>query len=175
MAYTISDEERARRAERMKQVRAQKKTGDADEAPCDLHRFALPDLEDMGAWLVERLKGRWGAVSDKNIAAFLRGVMESNEFLFVRTRNAVALAQAAHKPLEAVPFVEEIFVLVRNDAVEEGVQLYGAIRNWGESHGASRIEVGNMTDVEPEDVASAFGGRIETRVQCFAALRAYHA
>ncbi len=174
MAYTISDEERARRAERMKEIRATKKASTVD-APSEFHRFGLPDLEDMGAWLVERLKGRWGAVSDKNIAAFLRGVMESNEFLFVRTKNAVALAQAAHKPLEAVPFVEEIFVLVRNDAFEEGAQLYGAIRNWGESHGASRIEVGNMSDVEPEDVAAQFGNRIDTRVQCFATLRAYHA
>lgn len=131
--------------------------------PQDFRRFGLSDLQEMGLWLAERLKERYSGLDERNAIGWLRGAMEGNEFMFIRTDECVGLAQINRRPLDPVPFVEEVFVLCKNDNDEEkALGLYDRFHTWAKQLGSAELLVGNFSDVHKDRVAKHFG-RIAAR------------
>ena len=121
-------------------------------------RFNLPDMSEMGLWLFKRLESRYPTAPDSTFSGWLRGAMESNEYHFVRTDNAVGLAQIYRLPLDPQAHLTEVFVLVKDqDALPEGAEIYRAFKRWGESMGADEIIVERQTDVPREMIREALG------------------
>ena len=112
-----------------------------------VHRFALPDLETMGAWLVERLRATYPHLPEHYIAPWLRGAMESNDNLFIRSDDAVLLARRNQRALDNRPYVEEVFCFVRNGATDEGANLYRELRRWSQGLNVTEIWVDYNSDV----------------------------
>lgn len=136
-------------------------------APVTVMRFALPDLDVWGVYLMERLRTRFPHLNDRMFVGWLKGCMESNEFLFIRTANAVALAQIVRSPLQPLADVQEVFVLVRaKDCEDEGLAMYDEFRRWAERMGARDLLVDQFTDV-PKDAIQRRLGRLFNRVLPF--------
>ena len=117
-----------------------------------ISRFTMADIQSYGAWLLDRLKDRW-QINERNIYGFLRGCTEDRESIFVKSTNAVGLAQIVHKRMVANPDVEEVFVKVFNPKLEshllEGAALYREFHRWGRSLNpiAQELIVDRFTDV----------------------------
>jgi hypothetical protein len=74
-------------------------------------RFDLPDVHGAGRWLVPRLAEAWPHWQQAAIHGWLRSIIGSNEYNFVRTDHAVALASIVHEKISPAPIVKEIFVV----------------------------------------------------------------
>jgi len=120
-------------------------------------RFNMPDLLKRANWLVERLGTRFPHLNERSLIGFLRGCLESNDFNFVQTRNAVGLAQITRRPLDVQPIVEEVFVLTYGDAIGEGAAIYDEFRRWASVIGATEVIVDRFTDVPRETIKNTLG------------------
>ena len=171
MAQHLSPVERQRRSDLM--IALEEKKRAAREAPLvvteplvPLLRVSMPDLDAWGPWLLKRLKHRFPHLSDRMFHGWLRGCMESNEFLFVRSTNAIGLAQVVRSPLQPMADVMEVFVLLKEEQIAEGVAIYDEFRRWTLNMGARDLIVDNFTDV-PKEVIQANLGRLYNRVLPF--------
>jgi hypothetical protein len=61
-----------------------------------VRRFELADLSKHGPWLLKRFQAIFPDMSESAIAGYLRGILYSNEHLFLYQDNAVALAQLVY-------------------------------------------------------------------------------
>lgn len=135
--------------------------------PVTITRFALPDLDAWGVYLMERLLSRFPHLNDRMFIGWLKGCMESNEFLFIRSANAVALAQIVRSPLQPMADVQEVFVLTRGaGATDEGLAMYDEFRRWAERMGARDLLVDIFTDVPKEAIQRRLG-RLYNRINPF--------
>lgn len=142
-------------------------------------RFGPADFQDLGEWLLWRLKDRFPQIHQSMVAGWLKGSMDSNEIMFLRFGRAVGMASIGHKNLlDPRPVIEEIFVLVKGrdtdgviekPAFEEGARLYGEFKRWGETLGASEMLVERMSDV-PRDLIKLALGRVWAREVVFTKL-----
>ena len=142
-------------------------------------RFSPGDFQELGEWLLWRLKDRFPHVTQSMLAGWLRGEMVNNEVMFLRLGNAVGLASIGHKNImDPRPIIEEIFVLIKGrdaDAViekahlAEGARLYEEFKRWGETIGASEMLVERMSDV-PREMIKAALGRVWAREVVFTKL-----
>jgi hypothetical protein len=123
------------------------------------HRFFLPDFQAKGGWLLRRLAEKYKNSSEHELASWIRSVTTSDQFLFVHTENAVALAQITREALSAKPRVKELFVLCANEEnpedYEEGAYLYTVMRDWAFSIGAYELIVETFSDVPRDMVKQA--------------------
>jgi hypothetical protein len=142
-------------------------------------RFALPDVPTMGAWLLWRLKERYPHVQEKNVAGWLRGAIEGNETLFIRSERACAMAQVKYHELNPQPYVEEVFVLtmgresdgnIEDAHREEAAYAYLEFKRWAEAMGASEIIVDRCSDVAREHMQEMLG-KLYMRETVFAKVR----
>lgn len=138
-----------------------------------MRRFLLPDLNDKGIWLIGRLQVRYPHLQDRQLIGWFRGLIDSNESLFIRTDHAVALAQIVHESLSPQPDVVERFVLCEESKspdkddreretgrnIAEAMSLYNDIMRWSETLGARRVSVNRFTDV-PRDMLKEHLGRM---------------
>lgn len=123
-------------------------------------RFHLPDLNEKGIWLISELKVRFKASTDGELVNWLRAVIvgSTNEFLFVRTDHAVALAQVMREPLSSRPVVQEQFVLVDDDKfMEEGAYLYSVLHQWAKNLNAYELRIENLTNVPRNMIKARLG------------------
>lgn len=167
MTYQISEEERQRRSDRMKAINGREGSlNPAELAKITVRRFSMTDIEALGAWLTERLRDKWPHLTDRHILGWLRGCMESREFLFLRAENATGLAEIVHDPLSPVPRIREVFVLCRKGFQHEGAAIYTHFKRWAESMRAGEIEVLTHSDVPNSMVKDVIGNplRRETMV-----------
>ena len=151
----------------------------SEPASARVMRFGLGDFQELGEWLLWRLKDRYPQVNASTLSGWLRGEMVNNEVMFIRLGNAVGMASIGHKSLlDPRPVIEEIFVLVKGrdaDAViekahlAEGARLYEEFKRWGETLGASELLVERMSDV-PRDMIKAALGRVFAREVVFTKL-----
>lgn len=126
-------------------------------------RFYLPDISDKGLWLVERLRARYPHLQDNNIVGWLRGAIDSNEYLFIRTEHAFAMAQMMRETLSPHPIVFERFMLHEEGTTKEETALYlaeakylyGEMMKWAANVGAREVVVEQWTDVKTEDIKDA--------------------
>ena len=123
----------------------------------EIRRFDLADLEPLGTWLYERLKERYPHLNTIMFPTWVRQWIASNEYLFIRNDSAVALAEVCRNSMDMLPWVREIFVYAKEDADEDGVALYHAIRDWAINLDAVRIIVGEDTDISLEMIELGVG------------------
>ena len=133
-----------------------------------VHRFGLPDLETMGAWLVERLRVRYPHLPEHYIAPWLRGAMETNDNLFIRTTDTVLLARRNQQALDNQPYVEEVFCFIRNGAEAEAPSLYAMLKNWSTGLSATEIRVDYNSDLSLDMIETTIG---ETELWQYSALK----
>jgi hypothetical protein len=122
-----------------------------------VRRFDLGDIDRMGMWMIQRLRKVFPEADDRMIIGWLRACILSNEHFFVCTENAVGLAIMSREPLHTTPIVDEIFVLCRDGAVHEGVEIYKEMKRWTGNLGARRCQVRTDGDVSREKIKQAFG------------------
>lgn len=137
-----------------------KETINREDEPADLRvtRFGLPDINDLGMWIVGRLRPKFPHFQDNQLIAMFRARVDSNECLFRRTKHAVAMAELVHETMSPDTRIVERFVLVKDPKyVSEAVQLYDEILRWANSIGAKEIAVCEFTDVPKADIQTKLG------------------
>ncbi len=126
------------------------------ETPADLarpRRFMAADLATHGAWLIPRMMKAYPELSEAAAVGWIKGFVVSNEYLFLRLDNAVALAQLMPGyTLVPAQIVQERFVWVADpknqQQVEQAAQFYGEIYDWANRlSGIQHLIVDENTDV----------------------------
>jgi len=139
-----------------------------------LRRFDLGDLQTHGEWLVARLREVYSYLPPKEIAGWIRGILESNEHMFLRNENSVGCAQLTRTQFALKPSVRVNFVLARdfgNGAhVAEAALFYHEFKRWADNVGAGEIVLGILNDISREDIRKIIGARIFSREEWFAKL-----
>lgn len=137
----------------------------------DIRRFDLADLSRHGKWLVPRLVQALG-LPEQRLAGWLRGLIDSREFLFLTNAHSCALAEVQLvNGLADKPVVRERFVFVEDpenkDYIEEAADFYDEFHRWAKSLGAEIMLVEELTIV-PHEMIKQKLGRVFTREQRFA-------
>lgn len=139
-------------------------------------RFELPDLSQHGSWILKRLLTVYKHLSEQQLAGWLRGIVYSNEFLFLYLPRAVALCQIerAHT-LSPAPIVRMHFVWVQNPAdqkqVEEASEFYTNVIKWARQQSASTIVgIDNNSDVPADMIKDKCEKRVFSREEKFVRL-----
>lgn len=153
-----------------RQAEAAAKHQDVPPPAGNMRRFQLPDLDRHGRWLVERLSKAYPHRTERELMGWLRGLLYSNEFMFLYQDHAVALAvmTRAH-PLEQKPIVQEMFVFAKEGHDREAVAFYGEFVRWAKNMGVETIIVEAMSDVSHDAIKEKMG-RLFTRQVVFARL-----
>lgn len=130
--------------------------------PINIRRFSEADLSEHGGWIMARLIERYPHHNERAIANFLRGLLASNEHLFLYQEHAVALAQVVRTfTLDALPIVQERFVWAQdpNNAlhVNAAAAFYDRFVDWAKSMEIDKIVVEEMTDVPHEKIKEKLG------------------
>lgn len=137
----------------------------------EVRRFELPDLDTHAKWFMPRFLREYPHLNERGAIGFLKGILYSNEFLFLFQEKGVALAQAMGSGgLEAEPIIWERFVWVE-DPADAGQQqaasfFYPRFIKWAEGLGTKVIHIENHTDVS-HDMIKARAGRVFETVQKF--------
>jgi hypothetical protein len=144
------------------------KEPEQEAPPPNIRRFSMGDLSTHGAWLLKRLLNAYPQLNEKYVAGWLRGMLDSNEYLFICTESAVALFQtlSVHS-LENKPWIWERFVFCKEGYVMDGAECYKRCHEWAKSMGVEQIIVEQLSDVPHEVIKEALG-RLYTRQQIFA-------
>lgn len=111
-----------------------------------IHRFDMPDQQDMGQWLYERLREKYLHLNERTYPGWIRGWMVSNDFLFIRTADAVALFERFNVPFDPRPAARELFAYQRQDVPVEMEALYEYFEIWCRNQGVGYIECARDTD-----------------------------
>ena len=139
-------------------------------------RFELPDLSQHGQWVLKRLLTVYKHLNEQQLAGWLRGVVYSNEFLFLYLPRGIALFQVerAHT-LNPAPIIRQHFVWVQNPADQEQVvaasEFYSKVMTWAKQQSASTIVgIDLNSDVPQEMVKDKCEKRVFTREEKFVRL-----
>jgi hypothetical protein len=137
----------------------------------EVRRFELPDME-AHRWFLPRFLREYPHLNERSAIGFLRGILYSNEFLFLYQEHGVALAQAMGSGgLEPEPIVWERFVWVENPADVSQQQaaslFYPRIAKWAKTMGVKVVHLENKTDVH-HDLIKAQVGRVYETSQKYA-------
>jgi hypothetical protein len=138
-------------------------------------RFELPDLSQHGGWILNRLAKVYRHLNEQQMAGWLRGIVYSNEFLFLYMPHSVALCQVERgHTLIPAPVVREHFVWAMDPAnpahVDEAAEFYTNIMRWARQQSAGTIIVENNSDVPHETVVKKCEKRVFTREEKFVRL-----
>lgn len=137
----------------------------------EVRRFELPDLDTHAKWFMPRFLREFPHLNERSAIGFLRGIIYSNEFLFLFQEKGVALAQAMGSGgLEADPIIWERFVWVEDptDTAQQQAAAFFYVRfiKWAEGMGTRIIHVENKSDVS-HDLVKARAGRVFETAQRF--------
>ena len=138
------------------------------EVQSTMRRFALPDLDTHGAWILKRIALAFPHLNDRFLLGWIRSLLYDNANLFLYQDNGVALFQTigifslAHKPI-----VIERFVFCQEGHVKQGAEFYTLAAEWAKSQGIEQVFVEELSDI-PHDLIKEKIGRLFTRQQVFA-------
>jgi hypothetical protein len=136
--------------------------------PAPVRRFDMADLQKHGGWVMKRLQKARPTLGEPQIMAWLKGLIYSNEHLFLYQEHGVALAQTVREEtLDGKPIVRERFVLAEEGHAEAAAEFYTEFLQWAKNQGVTTILVEEMTDV-PHDLIREKLGRLFERKQVFA-------
>ena len=138
-----------------------------------MRRFALPDLDTHGAWIMKRITSAYPNQTERSVAGWLRNLLYDNASLFLYQNSAVALFQVtsvyslAHKPI-----VIERFVFVKEGPpsnLQEAAEFYSEAAKWSKNQQIEQMRVEEMSDV-PHDLIKDKLGRLFTQQSVIARL-----
>jgi hypothetical protein len=133
-------------------------------------RFGMADIQKHGGWIMKRLQKVRPHLSDAHILTWLKGIIGSNEYLFLYQDHGVALCQAMREEtLDPRLIVRERFVFAEEGHEREAAEFYANFVNWAKAQRADTLIVEEMTDV-PHDLIKEKVGRVFERKQFFARL-----
>lgn len=117
----------------------------------EVSRFAAADARRYGPWLIPKLTTRWPQISAMTFSGWVMSWTAANTFLFVKTANAVGLAEVFRETPDLRPRAREVFVFCNGkDYEEETLQIYRHFKKWGRSIGVAAIhDIGNASDLTP--------------------------
>jgi len=132
----------------------------------EVRRFELPDM-DRHKWFLPRFLKEFPHLNERGAIGFLRGILYSNEFLFLFQEKGAALAQSMGSGgLEPEPIVWERFVWVEDPADTAQQQaaafFYPRIAAWAKTMGVSKVHVEEHSDVAHELIKAQVGRVFET-------------
>jgi len=145
--------------------------------PIKIRRFERPDLDQHGAWLLERLRTVYPGVTEMILYSRLMNILYNNEFLVLYQDDAVAVAQLVRgNSLNPRPSVHEWFVFVKNPAdkaaIDRASAFYADFVRWGYAQDCEAIVLSSgMSDVPIEEARKHLGGRIHEKQQLFVPLK----
>lgn len=128
-------------------------------------RFNMEDIQLTSSWLVPRLRERWSRVTDTSFVGWMRSFMADNQFSFMRTENAVGLAQLINDPMSPDLIVDEIFVWTTPGHEKEGGAIYDHWKRWGIGVRAVEFRFGYDTDVPIPVIRAVVGGKRTRTIQ----------
>lgn len=140
--------------------------------PTAVRRFELADLSRHNGWLYRKVLENFPRLeNERSVDSFLRGIIYSNEFLFLYQEHSVALAQLVRPyGLEARKIVKEQFVFAEAPRYhQEAANFYKEFERWAKSKEADVIIVDEKTDVPPEMIKAQFP-RLSERKETFVRL-----
>lgn len=131
-------------------------------------RFQDPDIDRHGMWLVPRLLAAYPHMNQRELLGWLRGIIASNEFLFLYQDHAVALFQALRvSPLRPDVMINEWFCFVEDkqnpEHLREAADFYSDAERWGRQQEAKTIVVETLTDVPHEQIKEKLGRLFEIK------------
>lgn len=127
-------------------------------------RFAMPDLTKYGPWLLDRLRDfqLYHHLTERVLIGWLRGVMESNEWNFLKSNLCVALAHSFNPELCPTPVVKEVFVfcmgrdpdgIIERNALMEGAMMYREFERWARGLGATELIGSGVVSIEGDSTS----------------------
>lgn len=132
-------------------------------------RFALPDLDTHGYWLLPRLETAFPHLNQRFILGWIRNLLYDNANLFLFQDHGVALFQLTNiYSLAPKPEIIERFVFCEEGHAKEAAEFYAAVTAWAKPQGIEKIWVECMSDVPNELIAKSIGSRIFINEQRFA-------
>lgn len=127
------------------------------KAPFRPRRVSVVDIDELGNWLVGRLREKFPQHSDRVLYSWLRSCTNDNECFFSRDADAVAMA-TVHRSFLEPPWVKEVFCLAKTeDDKLHATGLYTDIRTWAVGLGAAHIIVEQFSDVDRADISLEIG------------------
>lgn len=136
--------------------------------PSTLRRFALPDLDTHGLWLLPRLETSFPHLNQRYFLGWIRTLLYDNSNLFLFQDHSVALFQLTNIfSLAPKPEIIERFVFCQEGFQKEASNFYEEVVRWAKPQGIEKIWVEELSDV-PHDMIKDKIGRIFTRQQQFA-------
>jgi hypothetical protein len=120
-------------------------------------RFILPDLDELGIWLLGRLRKNRPCMNDRSYVSWLRSCMESSEFHFIRSKSAVGMAQRVNGPMDQKILVKENFIYAKPGGEDEAAQIYREFTSWTENIGAHEYVLSFDSDVDKKEVERYMG------------------
>ena len=137
-----------------------------------IRRFEIADLARHGGWLMDRLLKALPHLTNRELQGWLRGIIYSNEFLFLYQDHSVALAQVLRNmTMTPKPVIYERFVFAEDkenaEHVEQAGEFYAEFERWAKSQSVETILVEELTDVSHDAIKKRLG-RLFTRQQVFA-------
>lgn len=127
-------------------------------------RMQPPDFVTH-SWLLSRICKVYPHRTDRDVVGFLRGLIGSNDYLFLYQDYGVALATIAKtNPLAPKSHVEEIFVWAAPGYDPTlCASFYDDIVRWTKGLGLEMIFVGEQSDVPADLIKETLGKRVFTR------------
>ena len=137
--------------------------------PAFVRRFEMADLNTHGGWLLKSLQQAFPEMTETYVAGWLRGLLYSNEHLFLYQDNAVALAQTVSAPgIKSYKLIQEQFVWVEDKAdkqqLEDAADFYIHFQVWAQRQGVERMIVMENSDVPKAKVEERLGRLFDTKV-----------
>ena len=144
--------------------------GALNESQYIVRRFELGDLSKHGGWIVDRLLKAYPHRSQRDLMGWLRGILHSNDYLFLYQEHGCALATTARvHPLLPKPHVQEIFVFAEPGHENSAAAFYENFARWAKHHDIDTVVVQEMSDV-PHELVKEKLGRVFTKQITFARL-----
>jgi len=145
-------------------------TAEKIEPLINIRRFEEADLNTHGSWVMKRLIDRYPHHNERFMATFLRGLIYSNEYLFLFQDHSVCLAQMVRtKTLDAMPVVQELFVWAedKDNALYclEAANFYDRMLEWAKGLGVKQIIVEEDSDVSHEKIKERMGRVYSAQIQ----------
>src|ERR1017187_9736944 len=128
--------------------------GNAVASAPKVRRFEIADLNRHGGWIIKRLQQARPTLSDQQVMSWLKGIIYSNEYLFLYQEHGCACAQTVREEtLGGAPVVRERFVFAEEGFQAEAASFYSEFSQWAKHQGVTTMIVEEMTDV-PHDMRS---------------------
>lgn len=123
----------------------------------ETHRFFLPDFSELGVWLIGRLKQKHPTMTDAGLMSWLRSLIQSQDYLFIRRGSAVLLAQQIREGVDAGIIVKVLFSFCQSGNEQDGAYLFDDLHRWATGLGAREVMIGDNNDISQTLIEEVLG------------------